>query len=78
MADAPETVGGHKQLPALPQDEEDHEDEEGGDHAPHQKKKRFMDDTVDMTAMVDVTFLLLIFFMVTASFAAQKVFETSP
>ncbi len=56
-------------------DEEEHDDEEG--HTPH-KKKRFMDDTVDMTAMVDVTFLLLIFFMVTASFAAQKVFETSP
>jgi biopolymer transport protein ExbD len=30
---------------------------------------------VDMTPMVDVTFLLLIFFMVTASFALQKSFE---
>ena len=56
-------------------DEEHDEDEE--EHTGH-KKKRFMDDTIDMTAMVDVTFLLLIFFMVTASFAAQKVFETSP
>lgn len=56
-------------------DDDEHDDEE---HPPHNKKKRFMDDTVDMTAMVDVTFLLLIFFMVTASFAAQKVFETSP
>ncbi len=61
-------------------DDEEHSDDEHDDdeaHPPH-KKKRFMDDTIDMTAMVDVTFLLLIFFMVTASFAAQKVFETSP
>ena len=34
------------------------------------------DSEMDMTPMVDVTFLLLIFFMVTAAFAAQKVFET--
>ncbi len=32
-------------------------------------------DELDMTPMVDVTFLLLIFFMVTASFALQKSFE---
>ena len=57
-------------------DEDEHEDED--EHHTPKPKKRFMDDTVDMTAMVDVTFLLLIFFMVTASFAAQKVFETSP
>jgi len=31
---------------------------------------------VDMTPMVDVTFLLLIFFMVTASFMVQKSMET--
>ena len=29
-------------------------------------------DSVEMTSMVDVTFLLLIFFMVTASFSFQK------
>lgn len=32
-------------------------------------------DSVDMTSMVDVTFLLLIFFMVTASFNLQKSIE---
>ena len=32
-------------------------------------------DQVDMTSMVDVTFLLLIFFMVTASFAISKSME---
>jgi biopolymer transport protein ExbD len=42
---------------------------------------RFRDDQqrseaeMDMTPMVDVTFLLLIFFMVTATFAMQKAFE---
>lgn len=31
---------------------------------------------MDMTSMVDVTFLLLIFFMVTASFIVQSAFQT--
>lgn len=35
-------------------------------------KKEIVDDGLDMTPMVDVTFLLLIFFMVTAAFALQK------
>ncbi len=34
------------------------------------------EDEMDMTPMVDVTFLLLIFFMITASFAQQKALET--
>ena len=33
------------------------------------------DDELDMTPMVDVTFLLLIFFMMTAAFALQKSIE---
>ena len=36
---------------------------------------RRADDQVDMTPMVDVTFLLLIFFMITAAFALQKSIE---
>lgn len=72
------TAGSHKPLfEEVGQDDEDEHEDEDEHHTP-KPKKRFMDDTVDMTAMVDVTFLLLIFFMVTASFAAQKVFETSP
>jgi len=35
-------------------------------------------DELDMTPMVDVTFLLLIFFMVTASFAIQKSIAQPP
>ena len=55
---------------------DEEEDEEDEDWNPA-KKQHTEKDAIDMTAMVDVTFLLLIFFMVTASFAAQKVMETS-
>ncbi len=44
--------------------------DEDGDELPKRKKRE--DGELDMTPMVDVTFLLLIFFMVTASFALQK------
>jgi len=37
--------------------------------------KRVEDEGIDMTPMVDVTFLLLIFFMVTAAFSLQKSIE---
>lgn len=39
-------------------------------------KRLAVETDVDMTPMVDVTFLLLIFFMVTAAFALQKSFRT--
>ena len=39
------------------------------------EKKEIPEDELDMTPMVDVTFLLLIFFMVTASFTLQKSLE---
>ncbi|MCH8839148.1 MAG: biopolymer transporter ExbD [Planctomycetes bacterium] len=35
-------------------------------------------DDMDLTPMVDVTFLLLIFFMITAAFALQKALEVPP
>ena len=35
-------------------------------------------EEMDLTPMVDVTFLLLIFFMITASFSIQKVVSSSP
>ena len=37
--------------------------------------RKVADAEMDMTPMVDVTFLLLIFFMVTAAFSLQKSFE---
>lgn len=42
------------------------------------KAKRCESADVDMTPMVDIVFLLLIFFMVTASFAMQKSIESPP
>ncbi len=40
------------------------------------RPKQRDDGDMDMTPMVDVTFLLLIFFMITASFSVQKAFKT--
>ena len=40
--------------------------------------KRESDEDLDMTPMVDVVFLLLIFFMVTAAFTLQKSIEMPP
>jgi len=41
-------------------------------------KRELPKDDMDMTPMVDVTFLLLIFFMITASFTSEKVLEEPP
>ncbi|MBX3443607.1 MAG: biopolymer transporter ExbD [Planctomyces sp.] len=52
---------------------------EADDEAPQVrlKKREFTADGLDMTPMVDVTFQLLIFFMLTAAFSTQKSLETS-
>jgi biopolymer transport protein ExbD len=42
------------------------------------RPKRAVDDELDLTPMVDVTFLLLIFFMITAAFAIQKAISVPP
>jgi len=41
-------------------------------------RNRSEEGELDMTPMVDVTFLLLIFFMITAAFALQKSIEVPP
>ena len=46
--------------------------DDDGDDDPLPPRKKLEDDELDMTSMVDVTFLLLIFFVVTASFQLQK------
>jgi biopolymer transport protein ExbD len=51
------------------------EEEEEADEDVAFEKKEIPEDELDMTPMVDVTFLLLIFFMVTASFTLQKSLE---
>ena len=49
------------------------------DDAPRQiRDSRISNDGLDMTPMVDVTFQLLIFFMITASFVTQKSLQTTP
>jgi biopolymer transport protein ExbD len=42
---------------------------------PHFRSSRLVETEMDMTPMVDVTFQLLIFFMITAAFALQKAKE---
>ena len=57
-------------------DDEDDNDEEPA--VSFGKKEKIPEDELDMTPMVDVTFLLLIFFMVTASFTLQKSMPQPP
>jgi biopolymer transport protein ExbD len=40
------------------------------------RRRRHTEEPLDLTPMVDVTFLLLIFFMITASFSLQKSMKT--
>ena len=42
------------------------------------RRRRGEIEEMDLTPMVDVTFLLLIFFMITASFSLQKTLEVPP
>lgn len=56
--------------PQIEKPEPAKKDDEDDDLVPPRKKRE--DGELDMTPMVDVTFLLLIFFMVTASFSLQK------
>jgi len=45
---------------------------------PERSRESSAEDDMDLTPMVDVTFLLLIFFMITAAFALQKALEVPP
>jgi biopolymer transport protein ExbD len=67
-----ESAGHHSatDMPTLPPALQGDADD---DALPPRNKRK--DDELDMTPMVDVTFLLLIFFMVTASFSLQKSLE---
>ncbi len=53
-------------------EEEDIRDEAGGDRVTFGPDRQAEETEMDMTPMVNVTFLLLIFFMVTAAFTLQK------
>ncbi|MFV0442185.1 MAG: biopolymer transporter ExbD [Planctomycetaceae bacterium] len=54
------------------------DDEVDEEPDPGINKLQFNEGGLDMTPMVDVTFLLLIFFMITASFNIQKSMPTDP
>lgn len=60
------------QVPPPPKKSAEDEDVES---PPMETNRKLEDTEMDMTPMVDVTFLLLIFFMVTASFTLQKSME---
>ncbi|HUG17975.1 MAG TPA: biopolymer transporter ExbD [Planctomycetaceae bacterium] len=55
-------------------DDDDDDDDDEPDFAIRKAQTEF--EEMDLTPMVDVTFLLLIFFMITASFSLQKVIPT--
>lgn len=56
-----------------------HSDDIAYDEQAHQRMREGKsEDDLDLTPMVDVTFLLLIFFMITAAFALQKSIEVPP
>lgn len=51
---------------------------EDDDDPPPRRKRNEDNASIDLTPAVDVTFQLLIFFMVTASFSMQKAFDVPP
>ena len=61
-----------------PESSADDGEDHGFEPLPIGNKANREETEMDMTPMVDVTFLLLIFFMVTASFALQKAVELPP
>ncbi len=68
-----DSVALHAEEPFIPMDvESDEEDQEGPLTI---RSRRSGDEEMDLTPMVDVTFQLLIFFMVSASFSLQKSIE---
>lgn len=54
------------------------DEEADAEETPRMRSPRFDEGGLDMTPMVDVTFLLLIFFMITASFNIQKSLPAHP
>lgn len=73
---SPENAASYKSMGWKGIDDAEEEDEEPA--VAFGKKEKIPEDELDMTPMVDVTFLLLIFFMVTASFTLQKSIPQPP
>ena len=51
---------------------------DGDNDPPPLRKRNVVSENIDLTPAVDVTFQLLIFFMITASFSLQKAFDVPP
>lgn len=73
VSTAPATDGAGRPEPEAPPVQHD-----DGDISFHFSSGLNEEESLDMTPMVDVTFLLLIFFMVTAAFDLQKSLEVPP
>lgn len=52
-------------------DDDDHDDEDDHDEGIHKPPKKEYHDLVDMTAMVDIVFFLLIFFLMTSLYTLK-------
>lgn len=80
---SPETKAELQEQPSPPRAsnityvEEDDEDEDDDDDFSFRSAESEFEE-MDLTPMVDVTFLLLIFFMITASFSLQKSIQVPP
>lgn len=85
IVESADSFGGTAKAEVLDENKFDTRSSEGKDQNEDEEveeisfpKKELPKDDMDMTPMVDVTFLLLIFFMITASFSSEKVFEEPP
>lgn len=75
-APAEEMAGGHDTVDKSPNAVAKRERDDDGVLTLRKPETDF--EGIDMTPMVDVTFLLLIFFMITASFSLQKTIQVPP
>ena len=73
---APEPVPAPAPTPRFVVEEEEDDDDDDEGFSIRSAESEF--EEMDLTPMVDVTFLLLIFFMITASFSLQKSIQVPP
>ncbi|QDU03653.1 biopolymer transport protein ExbD [Gimesia chilikensis] len=75
---APEPVVASAPSPRFIVEEEEDDDDDDDDEGFSIRSAESEFEEMDLTPMVDVTFLLLIFFMITASFSLQKSIQVPP
>lgn len=60
------------------EDDDDHDEDDEDDHAPDpfgKKQRKEFHDLIDMTAMVDIVFFLLIYFLVTSMYSLKPAIQ---